>query len=175
MTRCPSILQFRRRRLDQKGAFVSLTVEPAERAPEKGLKSGALGLISSVVIAVASTAPAYSLAATLGFVVVAIGVQAPIVTVLAFVPMWFVSIAFASDEQGRPRLRRELHLGDASLHPASGLDGWLGRPGRRHHRHGQPLPDRRSVHVRPLQRQRNRTRRVEPVGTCWWESAGSSS
>ena len=39
--------------------------------PEKGLKTGALGLISSVVIGVASTAPAYSLAATLGFVVVA--------------------------------------------------------------------------------------------------------
>jgi hypothetical protein len=31
---------------------------------EKGLKGGALGLISSVVVGVASTAPAYSLAAT---------------------------------------------------------------------------------------------------------------
>ena len=34
---------------------------------QKGLKSGALGLVASVVIGVASTAPAYSLAATLGF------------------------------------------------------------------------------------------------------------
>ena len=77
---------------------MALTVQPADRAPEKGLKTGALGLISSVVIAVASTAPAYSIAATLGFVVVLIGVQAPIVTILAFIPMWFVSIAFAADE-----------------------------------------------------------------------------
>jgi len=72
---------------DARGSAVaSIVVEPADQAPEKGLKTGALGLVSSVVIGVASTAPAYSLAATLGFVVVAIGLQAPIVTILAFVP-----------------------------------------------------------------------------------------
>ena len=60
---------------------------PTEQPLDKGLKTGALGLVSSVVIGVASTAPAYSLAATLGFVVVAVGLQAPIVTVLAFIPM----------------------------------------------------------------------------------------
>ena len=60
----------------------------------KGLKPGALGLISSTVVGVASTAPAYSLAATLGFVVAAIGLQAPIVAILAFVPMLFVAVAY---------------------------------------------------------------------------------
>ena len=40
-----------------------------ERAPMKGLKGGALGLVAATVIGVASTAPAYSLAATLGFIV----------------------------------------------------------------------------------------------------------
>jgi hypothetical protein len=40
-----------------------------EVTEEKGLKTGALGLVSSVVIGMASTAPAYSLAASLGFVV----------------------------------------------------------------------------------------------------------
>ncbi len=34
---------------------------------EKGLKGGALGLVSSIVVGMASTAPAYSLAASLGF------------------------------------------------------------------------------------------------------------
>ena len=43
----------------------------------KGLKTGAIGLVSSIVIGVASTAPAYSLAATLGLVVVYCGLQAP--------------------------------------------------------------------------------------------------
>ena len=66
-----------------------------EQPLEKGLKSGALGLASSVVIGVASTAPAYSLAATLGFVVVAIGLQSPAVAVLAFIPMLLCSSATA--------------------------------------------------------------------------------
>ena len=35
----------------------------------KGLKTDALGYMSNLVIGVASTAPAYSLAATLGFIV----------------------------------------------------------------------------------------------------------
>ena len=70
----------------------------AEKVPDpmidKGLKGGALGLISSTIVGVASTAPAYSLAATLGFVVIYInGLQAPIITILAFVPMLFVSYA----------------------------------------------------------------------------------
>ena len=38
----------------------------ADDLGEKGLKGGALGLISSTVVGVASTAPAYSLASTLG-------------------------------------------------------------------------------------------------------------
>src|SRR5262245_50377962 len=62
---------------------------------EKGLKSGALGLASSVVIGVASTAPAYSLAATLGLVVSFVGVQTPIVVLLAFVPILFTSLGYA--------------------------------------------------------------------------------
>src|ERR1700733_4141443 len=43
----------------------------AELQVEKGLKPGALGLVSSIVMGVASTAPAYSLAATLGSIVAA--------------------------------------------------------------------------------------------------------
>src|SRR5215471_6648403 len=71
------------------------TVEPVttaqEQPLEKGLKSGALGLISTTVIATASVAPAYSIAATLVFVVIAVGLQSPIVATRAFGPKtgWF--------------------------------------------------------------------------------------
>ena len=61
-----------------------------ESGGDKGLKGGALGLMSSVVIGVASTAPAYSLAATIGAVVLAVGPQSPVVMILAFLPMLFV-------------------------------------------------------------------------------------
>ena len=40
----------------------------------QGLKKGAIGYLSNIVIGVASTAPAYSLAATLGFIVAVKGV-----------------------------------------------------------------------------------------------------
>ncbi|MEU7299015.1 amino acid permease [Streptomyces sp. NPDC007206] len=67
---------------------------PGTGAGRKGLKSNALGLFSSVAMGLASTAPAYSLAATLGIIVAGVGLQAPIVTMLAFIPMLLVAYAF---------------------------------------------------------------------------------
>jgi amino acid transporter len=62
----------------------------------KGLKRNAIGYVSNLVIAVASTAPAYSLAATLGFVVAVagVGVHAPAVMLVAFIPILFVSVGY---------------------------------------------------------------------------------
>jgi hypothetical protein len=59
---------------------------PLEQPVEKGLKPGALGLVSTTVIATASVAPAYSIAATLVFVVGAVGLQAPAASVAASSP-----------------------------------------------------------------------------------------
>ncbi|MEU6085458.1 amino acid permease [Streptomyces sp. NPDC047085] len=67
---------------------------PGTGPGRKGLKNDALGLFSSVVMGLASTGPAYSLAATLGIIVAGVGLQAPIVTMLAFVPMLLVAYAF---------------------------------------------------------------------------------
>ena len=93
---------------------------------EKGLKGGALGLISSVVVGVASTAPAYSLAATLGFVVIAInGLQAPIITILAFVPMLFVSYGYKEMNYADPDCGTTFTWGARAFGPKTGwLGGW---------------------------------------------------
>src|SRR5438309_141964 len=72
---------------------LSELVPRADGSPE-GLRGGALGLLASVVIGVASTAPGYSLAATLGFIVVAVNLQSPVVILLAFVPMYFIAVAY---------------------------------------------------------------------------------
>src|SRR3954463_11093987 len=63
---------------------------------DKGLKHNAIGFISSVVIGVASTAPGYSLAASLGFIaaVGGIGLQSPAVLLLAFIPMAMIAAAY---------------------------------------------------------------------------------
>jgi hypothetical protein len=60
---------------------------------DKGLKANAVGFWASVGVGMASTAPAYSLAATLGFVVAVSGVVSPLVVILAFIPMFLCSWA----------------------------------------------------------------------------------
>jgi amino acid transporter len=61
---------------------------------EHGLKQNAIGFVDALVIGLASTAPAYSLAAVIGLIVVAVGVQAPAVLIASFVPMFFIAAAF---------------------------------------------------------------------------------
>ena len=102
------------------------TLAEKEDIGEKGLKGGALGLISSVVVGVASTAPAYSLAATLGFVVIAInGLQAPIITILAFVPMLFISYAYKELNYADPDCGTTFTWGARAFGPKTGwLGGW---------------------------------------------------
>jgi amino acid transporter len=60
------------------------------------LKKNAIGFLSNIVISVASVAPAYSLAATLGFIaaVGGLGLQAPAVIIVAFFPMAFIAAAY---------------------------------------------------------------------------------
>ena len=67
---------------------------PPGEGSAKGLKSGSLNLFSSMVIAVASVAPAYSLAATLGLLAAVVGMRSPFIMILSFVPMLLVSAAF---------------------------------------------------------------------------------
>jgi len=97
----------------------------AEEPRDKGLKRGALGLVSSVVIGVASTAPAYSLAATLFFVVAAVGLKSPLVAVLAFVPMLLTSIGFSELNKADPDCGTTFIWGARAFGPKTGwAGGW---------------------------------------------------
>ena len=92
---------------------------------EKGLKPGALGLVSAIVMGVASTAPAYSLAATLGLIVAGVGLRLADrggARVRADLPHLD---RLQRAEQGRPRLRHHVHLGCAGFGPKTGwAGGW---------------------------------------------------
>src|SRR5260221_3218193 len=100
-------------------------VVPAEQPVEKGLKPGALGLMSSTVIATASVAPAYSIAATLVFVVIAVGLRAPAVTVVAFVPMLLTSIGYSELNQSDPDCGTTFTWATLAIGPRSGwAGGW---------------------------------------------------
>jgi amino acid transporter len=93
----------------------------------KGLKANAIGYISNVVIGVASTAPGYSIAATLGFVVAVegVGLQAPAVMLLAFVPMFCVAYAYRYMNQADPDCGTSFSWVTKGLGPGTGwVAGW---------------------------------------------------
>jgi amino acid transporter len=92
---------------------------------DKGLKGGALGLLSSVVIGVSSTAPGYSLAATIGFVAAVVGLQSPAVILLAFVPMLCIAYAYRELNAVDPDCGTTFTWAARAFGPRSGwLGGW---------------------------------------------------
>src|SRR5579859_6983151 len=97
-----------------------------EQQLDKGLKSGALGLISTTIIATASVAPAYSIAATLGLVVAAVALQAPAVAVLAFVPMLFCSIGYSELNKADPDCGTTFTWATRAFGPRTGWAGGWG-------------------------------------------------
>ncbi len=103
--------------------FGSTTPIKLERSDGKGLAAGTLGLWGSTVIGLASTAPVYSLVATLGFVVVAVGAQAPIAFVIAFVPMLFIAFAYRELNNDVPDCGTTFTWGTKAFGP---WVGWMG-------------------------------------------------
>ena len=91
----------------------------------KGLKPGALGLVSSVVIGVASTAPAYSLAATMGLIVALVGLQAPAIVLIAFIPIFLVSIGYQQLNKREPDCGTTFTWATKAFGPKAGwMGGW---------------------------------------------------
>ncbi|HJW74497.1 MAG TPA: hypothetical protein VJ787_02335, partial [Thermoleophilia bacterium] len=80
-----------------------------------------LGPFGSVTFGVASVAPAYSLAATIGLIAAAVGLASPFIMLVASVPMMMVSAGFLLREPRRPRLWAVLHLVGACDGASRGL------------------------------------------------------
>src|SRR5271154_1175773 len=98
-----------------------------EGVMDKGLKKNAIGYLSNIVIGVASTAPAYSLAATLGFIVVVkgVGVHAPAVLLVAFIPMLLVASAYKYFNRADPDAGTTFAWTTRAFGPSTGwLNGW---------------------------------------------------
>ena len=89
----------------------------------KGLAKGQLGLFGSTIMGLASTAPVYSLVATLGFVISAVGLQTPIAFILAFVPMFFIAFAYRELNRAVPDCGTTFTWATKAFGP---WVGWLG-------------------------------------------------
>ncbi len=101
---------------------------PEGSAPgEKGLKANAIGFVSGVVIGVASTAPGYSLAASLGFVigVAGIGTASPAIMIVAFIPMLFIAAAYYWMNRADPDCGTTFSWVTKAMGPWAGwMGGW---------------------------------------------------
>jgi amino acid transporter len=92
---------------------------------EKGLRVGALGFVSSVVIGVASTAPGYSVAASLGVVAASVATQSPAVIWLAFLPMLGIASSYYAMNRVDPDCGTTFTWVTRSMGPWMGwLAGW---------------------------------------------------
>ncbi len=112
-------------------ASISSAGEPHRQASgevvEKGLKKDAIGYLSNLVIGVASTAPAYSLAATLGFIVAVtgVGVHAPAVLLVSFIPMLLIAGAYWGMNRADPDAGTTFAWTTRALGPGTGwVNGW---------------------------------------------------
>ena len=79
-------------------------LERARAAGQPQLKRGAISYVSNIVIGVASTAPGYSLAATIGFIAVigGMGGHTPAVIIVSFLPMVCIAWAYKNLNQADP-------------------------------------------------------------------------
>jgi amino acid transporter len=94
---------------------------------DKGLKKNAIGYISNIVIGVASTAPAYSLAATLGFIIADPGVRThgPAVLLASFIPMLLISLAYRYLNKADPDAGTSFAWTTRTFGPGFGwMNGW---------------------------------------------------
>jgi amino acid transporter len=90
------------------------------------LKKDAISFASNVVIAVASTAPAYSLAAALPGLVAAAKFGVPAILIAAFVPMLFIAVAYYHLNRADPDCGTTFSWATRALGPYSGwLGGWV--------------------------------------------------
>jgi amino acid transporter len=68
--------------------------QPEPDLLDKGLQHDSVGLLASILLSVSSVAPAYALTATLGLTVTEVGVQAPAIFLVGFIPMLFAASAY---------------------------------------------------------------------------------
>ena len=100
--------------------------EPAVIVEEqdKGLKKD-LGFFSTLIIGLNSTAPAYSLAAVLAGIVVAVGLEAPASLIVSFIPMFLIAASFYYMNRADPDCGTTFTWVTRALGPWAGwIAGW---------------------------------------------------
>ncbi|MFF4756307.1 APC family permease [Streptomyces sp. NPDC002514] len=91
----------------------------------RGLQANALGMFDTVVMAVAGSAPAYSLAATTAVLVGAVGLASPAALLYCAIPMLGIALAFAQLSRIDVNAGASYSWVGRTLHPSLGfVSGW---------------------------------------------------
>jgi amino acid transporter len=99
--------------------------QPIPGTEKQTLKPNAIGFVGGLVIGLASTAPAYSLAAVIGSLVVVVALQAPAALLASFVPMFLIAGAFFYMNRADPDAGTTFSWVTRSLGPWAGwIGGW---------------------------------------------------
>ncbi|HUZ91738.1 MAG TPA: APC family permease [Methylocella sp.] len=96
-----------------------------KRGLEQSLKQEALGLLESAAMAVAGSAPAYSITATTAALIAAVGLAGPAALVVAFPPMIGITCAFSYLNLWRSDAGAAYAWVGRAIHPVLGfMAGW---------------------------------------------------
>ena len=90
---------------------------------DKGLRAASLNLGASIVVGVSSTAPGYSIAATLGYIVAYVSFQSPAIVLLGFLPILGIAYAYRELNRETPDCGTTFTWGTRVFNP---WVGWMG-------------------------------------------------
>lgn len=99
----------------------------AASGSEPALRKNAVGFLSNLTMGVASAAPAYSAALTIGLLaaVAGMGFQTPAIVILSFIPLYLTAAAYRALNSERPDCGTTFAWAARALSPVSGwLGGW---------------------------------------------------
>lgn len=101
------------------------TVTTTEHAgiSAKGLSTGRVGLLGSVVIGVSCIAPAYTLSAALGPTAAEVGTQLPAIFLVGFIPMLLVAVGYRQLNKAMPDSGTTFTWSSRAFGP---FVGWMG-------------------------------------------------
>ena len=71
-------------------------------ANSKGLASGKVGVFSGAVLGISTVAPGYTLTASIGLIVAAVGLKMPAIFIAGFIPMFLTAYAYRELNKDTP-------------------------------------------------------------------------